>query len=182
MADPTEPVSTSVPSRRGVLGRVLITLAIAGLIGVAWLLVRTWSPSERVTRQVADLTVRDLQFNEVRTFEGRFARLYVLRSFDGWATVLRVPLKDGHVLMPDRHWYRPFYACRNFGPELTDGRLRPQGVFRCFDADAPSNWLPHWRWDYRGRNVSSEHFDDMFGVRQEWRDWTVSVYDWDTPL
>jgi hypothetical protein len=106
----------------------------------------------------------------------------VLRSPEGYGAALSVPIKGSRVWMPDRQWWRHFYACKNFGPETVDGHLKSGGVFRCFDSDRTAiNWGHHWQWDFRGRNVAPSHFDDMPQVRAEWRGWTVDVYRWDIP-
>lgn len=71
-----------------------------------------------------------------------------------------VPTRNGSVLMPDIHWWRPMFECHDFGPTIINGKVDVSSVFECHDKDVPEWWADKWRWDSNGRNYSGQ-IDNM---------------------
>jgi hypothetical protein len=88
---------TSSANRRRFLFGALSFVIMVGVTAALVVLVGTWAPSERATRRVADLTVRDLGRGQVQQFDGKYSRLYVLRTEDNVARAFIFPLRNGRI-------------------------------------------------------------------------------------
>ena len=84
--------------------------------------------------------------------------------------------------MPDLHWWRPLYGCRDFGVDRESNGVAASAEFRCHDPDAPEWWAPRWRWHIDGRPVLTDAgIDPMPDVRVEREGNSVNIYAWDRP-
>ncbi len=75
---------------------------------------------------------------------------------DGTFKIWDVPIGNGGVGMPDMHWYRPMFSCKDFGPSLTNGLIDESMPLKCHDDDIYEWWKPHLVWDIDGKNIKGE--------------------------
>jgi len=54
--------------------------------------------------------------------------------------------------MPDIHWWRPSYECKDFGVV--------KGELTCKDSDTPEWWRAYWLWSLEGKALNGM-VDDM---------------------
>jgi hypothetical protein len=54
--------------------------------------------------------------------------------------------------MPDIHWWRTSYECKDFGVA--------KDVLTCKDSDTPAWWQSYWRWSFEGKALNGM-VDDM---------------------
>jgi hypothetical protein len=98
------------------------------------------------------------------TWLSRELGFFLLKDHDGSVRVHRVNFsQDGHIVMPDLHWWGSGYPCANFGPDMKDGKIVPGGVISCHDPGINEWAASEWRWDYSGKNLGKST-DDMFTV------------------
>lgn len=73
-----------------------------------------------------------------------------------------VPAKDGHIGMPDRHWWRPIYPCKKFSLSQKNGQINNHSLLRCHDINTQYEWLlPRWQWNLNGKAIDSSAVEDM---------------------
>lgn len=132
--------------------------------------------------QPVTLEVTDLPRSAYRVYDGKYSRLYVLRTADDVVRAYTVPLNRGKVSMPMGEWGRSAYECSDFGPEASGAALATNGVFSCRDPDAPSWGALRWRWNFDGS--SAPVIDDMYlgvlpRVKSIQSGRVVRIYRWD---
>jgi hypothetical protein len=128
------------------------------------------SPSDKVHAELPRIIVSDLKRGAFKIVEhptaatwGRSGIRYSIllhrlqsREIKAW----RVPTGDGAVLMPDLHWWRPMYTCKDFGPTTSDTDATKIASIRCHDSATPEWWVDKWNWSIDGENYSGQ-VDDM---------------------
>ena len=73
-----------------------------------------------------------------------------------------VPAQNGHIGMPDWHWWRPIYPCKIFGLSTSAGSTDEDSNLMCHDKDTPYDWLlSRWKWDLNGKAIDSKTAEDM---------------------
>ncbi len=98
----------------------------------------------------------DLLPGHYKVYERARERYYVLRAGDDRILVLAVPLRDGAVLLPARHWGRDAASpCRDFGPQARDGALIDGARFTCHDPGLAAQASARYVWDAAGRYAGS---------------------------
>ena len=145
-------------------------MGIAGLVYLAVPFVRSLSPSAEA---VANLPHVDISMVAPGTivllkhpkpfalWNGYTNSVLVYRRIDASVVAWEVPAKDGAVGLPDLRWWRPIYACENFGPVYRDGLVDESKPLECHDLKMPSEWwAEQWRWNTEGKNLLGM-VDDM---------------------
>jgi hypothetical protein len=130
----------------------------------------------------AMLEVPDLAPGTYRSIDGRYSRLYVVRSAQDDVLAFTVPLQHGKVEMPAAQWGRSAYDCSDFGPDTTGERLLAGGVFRCRDRGVPEWGAARWRWHYDGSPAPA--IDDSYiaalpRVKSVRAGALIRIYRWD---
>jgi hypothetical protein len=170
------------------MNRRALIMTVGGLFafGVGAILIflsQSLWPSERAKADAVKLEVALPRLATYQSVEGRFARLFVVRTSDDHLLAFRVPLKDGKVGMPDLHWWQPFYYCADFRLGGSDGALAAATDFQCHDSDMPEWWASRWRWALNGKAISPDSgIDDMPQVKIERVGERVRIYTWDASM
>ncbi|WP_163834007.1 hypothetical protein [Spartinivicinus ruber] len=87
-------------------------------------------------------------------YSGYSWSVMIYRKHDGTVKAWDLTTRNGAVGMPDLHWWRPFYDCKQFGPTVINGEVQENLPIQCHDADIPSNWWANeWRWNISGKNL-----------------------------
>ena len=147
---------------RAVLGRVTLALGAVGVCLAAIPFIGSLAPSASIEAKLPRIRVADLKPGEVVFLDAKpyGRRVLVLKQYDQSLRVFGVPVKEGRVGMPDFHWWHPMYWCKDFGPEMTDGRFLPNSLITCHDSPLPDGaWQTYWRWDLNGKSLSQ--FEDI---------------------
>jgi hypothetical protein len=93
----------------------------------------------------------DLLPGHYKVYERGRERYYVLRPSADRIVVLAVPLRDGAVLLPARHWGRDAGSrCRDFGPQAQDGALVDGARLACRDPGLAAQAGARYVWDAAG--------------------------------
>jgi hypothetical protein len=139
------------------MNRRILAISVVGMAalvaaGVVWVLASTWGPSKSAQARLAVLEMPPP--GELRILSGRKFRVFVVHTLEGDLAVLRVPVTDGVVRMPDINWWRPFTPCTDFSLDTPNGMVSRRSVFSCHDASVPEWWAPRWRWGYNGKSLA----------------------------
>lgn len=102
--------------------------------------------------------------NVFETFNGFKQSVYFLRTRDGNLHAWTVYAKNGEVGMPDYHWWKTYFSCEEFGPNLKDGFIDENSLIQCHDPGFYSGQADYWRWHLNGKAVS-QYVDDMQPAR-----------------
>ena len=151
--------------------QVLITIvALVGVVFFSIPFIRSMLPSERAVSNLPHVNISAIspgQFvllEHPRPYEiwkGYLLSILVYRRSIDSVIVWEVPARGGSVGMPDRHWWRPFYDCENFGPTFINGVVDESQPIKCHDSTMPSKWWSeHWQWSIEGKNLAG-FVDDL---------------------
>ena len=142
-------------------------LILIGLFGAASPFVSSLTPSAKA---LADLPRIDISNIEPGTMVlpssykyevgSRYKyRILIYRNLAGEFKFWNVITKNGHVMMPDLKWWRPFYECKSFGPTKVGGSVDESQPIKCHDAGIEKYWAAQWQWDTNGKNLGNEVAD-----------------------
>jgi hypothetical protein len=151
-----------------VLTRAALVLAALALAFVTVPLLGSLAPGVRADAALPRIDISQLQSGRPELRDHPiYGSLYadfrwsvlLLRHADGKLSAWDVPTRNGKVVMPDIHWWRPFYTCQAF--ELTVASADGSAFFACSDAQLPSDyWREEWRWSESGKALGRS-VDDM---------------------
>lgn len=156
-------------SRRKIL---TISTLVTALVGVALSFVPfalSLQPSERADAALPRIDVSNISPGTYKlvtpedafeTFNGFKQSVYFLRTKDGNLRAWAVYARNGEVGMPDYHWWRTYFSCKEFGPDLKDGVIDEKSLIQCHDKDLYQGQVEYWRWQLNGKAVS-QYVDDM---------------------
>jgi hypothetical protein len=97
---------------------------------------------------------------EAKLHNGYFLSVLIYKKHNGDVKVWSIPTKNGNVGMPDVHWWKPVYECRNFGPTMIDGLADESNEIKCHDNSSEvGNWPDIWHWDINGKNKINKYSD-----------------------
>ncbi|UTW46364.1 hypothetical protein KFE80_05650 [bacterium SCSIO 12696] len=154
--------------RLRVLKTGLFSIVLIGIAFIAIPFLGSLKPSQkayadRLRVDVSHLNEGEVWISELPTL-GEFSsgyefKLLFFKGVGDELQVWRVLVKDGMVFMPDIHWWRPGYLCKNFGIFASE----PE-VLTCLDKEVPEWWQKHWRWNVSGKNIE-QMVDDMEPAR-----------------
>ena len=175
----TSPLAVAV--NRRALTIAVVSVGALGLAALSAPFLLSLRPSERALADAVVLEVPELKPGTYQTVDGRFSRLYLLRTSMDETSVFAVPMRAGRVGMPDLHWWKPLYYCTDFRPDSVGTRLTDNAIVHCQDAQAPPWWAQRWRWTTSGSNIASPGIDALPAVRFEQMGATLHIYRWDHP-
>ena len=154
--------------------KVITTLA-SGLVFVGCLLasvpfVRSLNPTPRADAALPRIDIESVKPGHYsiktigREFHGYSCGLLVYKRLDGFVRAWKLLVMDGAVGMPDIHWWRPMFECRNFGPGVANDTVNEELPIMCRDPEMPSQLMSQeWRWDINGRRLG-KMTDDLEAV------------------
>jgi hypothetical protein len=149
---------------RKAIARSVIGLLIIGATLTVVPFCSSLQPSARAGASLPRLNVASLQPGsfQIRPMSKDFVFL-LLKDYDSSLHLFWLPRNyAGRVLLPDRNpWSGP--ECNNFGPDLTNGRMAPDGMLRCQDIGA-DDWRTSYRWTYSGHRLGAGQ-SDLTSVR-----------------
>ena len=129
------------------MGAVLIGIGIVS----APILSTKFERSDGVSRQPT-ISLADLETGSYVEIEIPSSRVFVLRDFDEQVYVFSVPYSDTAYWLPEFDWSHPAVPCAQFEPDNKDGRLIPDGKFRCILPDQGEFFRYEHSWSYSGKN------------------------------
>ena len=156
-------------SRRKLLVSLLTVTVVAGLLFVAKPFVWSLNPSANAGATLPHIDISDLEPGEYRyhNSEGRGwleVSWLIIRNYSGEIYVYAVPRHKGKYFMPDITWFRWGGLCDEFAPEVVNGKLKENGVSRCYD-EGIGEWASgEWRWSLDGKNLGN-YTSDMERTR-----------------
>lgn len=131
-------------------------------------------PNARADAALPRIDISNLKPEEIVLLEhpthGYAGRDYIwsiilMKLTDGSIRAWSVPTKNGNIGMPDHHWWRPFFPCKDFGPSKVDGLIDMHSHFKCHDTDIPHEWwATAWQWDLSGKAIDSSAIGDMLEI------------------
>ena len=154
--------------RRRVLLTLTCALAILGLTQLIVPFVASLSPSARADAALDRILVSDMKEGSSRivplakaaiSSAGWQPGLFVLRRADGTYRAWAVPLRNGHVGLPDIHWWRPMVECEQFGPTLRGGLIDASAPIKCHQGVISKGWADQWQWSVDGKSAGG--VDDL---------------------
>ena len=154
--------------RRRVLLTLTSALALVGLTQLMVPFVASLSPSARADAALDRILVSDMKEGSslivplakaAISSAGWQPGLFVLRRADGTYRAWAVLLRNGHVGLPDIHWWRPMVECEQFGPTLRDGLIDASAPIKCHQGVISSWWADQWQWSVDGKSVGA--VDDL---------------------
>ena len=80
----------------------------------------------------------------------------VIRKHDGAFLAYYLPTSRGKVAMPRSSWWEYAGLCSDFGPDLKDGMLQPEGAIRCKDAAVTDEQRKQWVWSLDGKHAGGQ--------------------------
>jgi len=118
-------------------------------------------PNAKGKAALPHLDISGLRPGHLEIYEHRIGPGYMgfktgiifLQLSDGSVKAWDVPVKNGHVAMPEFHWWRPTYVCEQFGPDNPNGLVTTSTVLSCKDPDISDWWKSHWRWAASGKSI-----------------------------
>jgi len=143
------------------------TLAMLGVLALSLLP----EPKKPPTLPFADISA--LQPGTHLVVDADRLRYFVIHSMNAGMHVVAVPIDNSEVLLPDRFWWKPKRACRDFVLAQENGATSELSRFQCRDAGVPTEWSKRWQWDLYGHNVpqdGAESVDDMYRVKTQQTD------------
>jgi hypothetical protein len=87
----------------------------------------------------------------------------VIRKYDGAFLGYYLPTWNGAVAMPRSSWWEFSGLCRDFGPDLKEGKLQPEGAIRCRDTSGTEEQRKNWVWSLNGKHESGQ-LPDLISV------------------
>ena len=83
----------------------------------------------------------------VRNSESEFFIYYMMRN------------DEGATMLPDLHWWRGGWPCKNFGPTTEAGKITDNSIMKCHDPET-NNYRPDITWKVTGEAID-HYYDDM---------------------
>lgn len=164
---PLNTLLTAFMDRRRFLSRMTLALFIVGLIAAMypfWASMRPNAKAYGALPMIDVSKINDGEFlivqrpNAFQLNNGYEYQVAIYKNMHGGVNVWDVPIKNRAVGMPDIHWWRPMYSCKNFG--LT----KAKDSIACLDSDTPEWWQQHWKWSLDGKNLE-QMVDDLENTR-----------------
>nr|WP_298145359.1 hypothetical protein [uncultured Pseudomonas sp.] len=128
-------------------------------------------PNARAEAALPRIDISQIKFGELSlrdhptwgdAAQGYKWSLLLTKSPDNSIKVWIVPSQNGHIGMPDQHWWRPIYPCKNFGLSTSSGPIDEPHYLMCHDKNTPYDWLlSRWKWDLNGKAIDSRAVEDM---------------------
>lgn len=145
-------------SRKSLL---VITTSIFICIGVIYLSIvfaSSLRPSARAEANRPHFNISELEIGTFQNLNTESDRYLVIKDYDSTLHVYWLPFRNDKVYLPDEMWFRAYYPCSNFGPEMNEERkIKKDGRIICHDTE---NFLPEHSWTYRGHNLG-KYTEDM---------------------
>jgi hypothetical protein len=138
---------------------VAMTLIAFGALSVAF--VGSRSPSQKAQSLVAEIDLDEIDQGTFVEVESQYGKVFALRDLEGERRVFLVPHHDGQYWLPDPSWERPYYPCKDFGPDSVGQKLVAGGLFRCRSSSV--DWITtdeSMTWEYSGENKAG-NIEDM---------------------
>lgn len=145
----------------------MVALSVLGFAALALVLGGSLRPTERANANLERIWVGDVHTGDTKLVERRelYSRsplkesFLVVRGMDDVVNVWSVPTRNGKVLLPDVHWFRPMVECSKFGV-MPSRSVKGLMVLGCASLDRRQDWASYWEWTFDGVNVSGS-FSDM---------------------
>ncbi|MES2820890.1 MAG: hypothetical protein V4812_18100 [Pseudomonadota bacterium] len=128
-------------------------------------------PNARAESALPRIDISQIKFGELSLHkhpawgdagQGYSWSVLIIKLSDNSIKAWLVPSQNGRIGMPDRHWWRPIYPCKDFGLSTNSGSIDEQSDLRCHDKDTPYDWLlSRWQWDLNGKAIDSKAVEDM---------------------
>lgn len=139
----------------------IVAMILAGLVIAAFPFVGSLSPSQKADSLVAMINVDELNTGTFVEVQSQYGQVFALRDHKDELRVYLVPHRDRRYWLPDPNWDRPFYPCKDFGPDSEGNKLLENGLFRCRESDV--EWMTtgeSMTWKFSGENKTG-FFEDM---------------------
>lgn len=133
---------------------------LVGLVIAAVPFVSSLSPSQKADSLVAIIELDELDKGTFVEVQSQYGQVFALRDEKDELRVYLVPHHDGQYWLPDPNWERPFYPCKDFGPDSDGNKLADDGLFRCRESDV--QWLTtdeSMTWEFSGENKTGSISD-----------------------
>lgn len=59
--------------------------------------------------------------------------------------------EEGETMLPDLHWWRPGWPCKDFRPSTEEGKITSKSVIKCFDEN--QDYRPDVSWKVTGEPI-----------------------------
>ncbi len=129
---------------------IVVVLIGLGLASAPYLSDMAERSDDAPGQSVVSLT--DLDTGSFVEVEMPASRVFVLRDFDDEIYVFSVPYSDTAYWLPEFDWSHPAIPCAKFEPDNKDGKLIPDGRFRCVLPDHGEFFRYEHAWSYSGKN------------------------------
>ena len=113
---------------------------------------------------VSGLDVGSYMFHDLNNAGGwRYStRLLIARlGPDHYVTYYMNRNESGETMLPDIHWWRPGWPCKDFRPSSASGELTSDTILRCHDEY--DKYRPELAWRISGEAVEHD-FDDLEAI------------------
>ncbi len=139
----------------------LLAMIFAGIFFTSIPFVGSLSPSQKADSLVALVNVDELDRGTFVEVQSQYGQVFALLDENDELRVYLVPHHDGQYWLPDPNWERPFYPCKEFGPDSEGNKLAAGGLFRCRESHV--EWMTtdeSMTWEFSGENKAG-YIDDM---------------------
>jgi hypothetical protein len=143
---------------------ITVTLVAAGIW--AYLFRFSLLP-HRKPPKLQHVSIESLQPGHMLPVETDSLRYFVFKPISGDPYVLAVPLIEGQFYLPERYWWKPHTACRDFSLNTINGVVDDRSTFSCRDTGLPDEWQKRWQWNSLGKPIGSHDggaMDEMYRV------------------
>ncbi len=158
---------TAFMDRYKFLSRMTLALFVIGVIAAMYPFWASMRPNAKAYGALPRLDVSKVNHGEFlivqmpngfQLHSGYEFQVAIYKDTNGNVNVWNVPVKNRAVAMPDIHWWRPMFPCKNFGIS------QDKASIACLDPDTPEWWQKHWRWTLDGKNIE-QMVDDLERAR-----------------
>jgi hypothetical protein len=147
-----------------------------GIVGITIALipfVLSLFPSDRAYAALPRYDISDLNHGSFKlvipdrafeTFNGFKQSVFFLKTKAGEIRAWKVYTKNGEIGMPDYHWWRTYFTCRDFRPGIINGVIDENSYIQCHDKNISQWQSNNWRWNLDGKALT-QNVTDMNQVK-----------------
>ncbi len=162
-----------IESRKKILTISTLLMAIVGITLTLMPFVLSLFPSNRAYAALPRYDISDLYPGSYKlvtpdsafeTFNGFKQSVFFIKTKAGEIRAWSVYTKNDEIGMPDYHWWRVYYTCREFGPGVINGVIDEDSYIQCHDKKLAQWQSNNWRWNLKGKALT-QNVTDMNEVK-----------------